>query len=99
MSIYHQGGVLRLRFVNAGLETPPGQQAQADWGHLGYLESAGGRCKIWGFVLTPGNSRGIFADVWSDQKLETLLRMHEEAFRQLGGVPQEILYDPMKTLR
>jgi transposase len=27
-----------------------------------------------------------------------LLRLHEEAFRQLGGVPREILYDRMKTV-
>jgi hypothetical protein len=40
----------------------------------------------------------MFSDVWTDQKLETLLRMHEEAFRQLGGVPREILYDRMKTV-
>ena len=33
-----------------------------------------------------------------DQKLGTLLRMHEEAFRQLGGVPEEILYHRMKTV-
>lgn len=79
-------------------ETPPGHQAQADWGHLGYLESEEGRSKIWNFVLTLGSSRGMFSDVWTDQKLETLLRMHEEAFRQLGGVPHEILYDRMKTV-
>lgn len=79
-------------------ETPPGHQAQADWGRLGYLERDGRRSKISSFVLTLGNSRGMFADVWTDQKLETLLRMHEEAFRQLGGVPEEILYDRMKTV-
>jgi transposase len=33
-----------------------------------------------------------------DQKLPTLLRVHEEAFRQLGGIPKEILYDRMKTV-
>jgi len=33
-----------------------------------------------------------------DQKLGTVLRIHEEAFRQLGGVPEEILYDRMKTV-
>jgi len=32
-------------------------------------------------------SRGTIA--WT--RLETLLKMHEEAFRQLGGVPEEIL--------
>jgi transposase len=38
------------------------------------------------------------AEAALDQKLGTLLKMHEEAFRQLGGVPEEILYDRMKTV-
>ena len=33
-----------------------------------------------------------------DQKISTPLQMHEEPFRQMGGVPEEILYDPMKTV-
>ena len=33
-----------------------------------------------------------------DQKLPALTRLHEEAFRQIGGVPQQILYDRMKTM-
>jgi transposase len=40
----------------------------------------------------------MMAEAALDQKLGTLLRMHEEAFRQLGGVPEEILYDRMKTV-
>lgn len=79
-------------------ETPPGRQAQMDWGHLGYVEEDAKKSKIWSFVLTLGKSRGMFSDVATDQKLETLLRMHEEGFRQLGGVPREILYDNMKTV-
>ena len=38
------------------------------------------------------------AEAALDQKLGTLLRLHEEAFRQLRGVPREILYDNMKTV-
>ena len=37
----------------------------------------------------------MMAEVAVDQKIGTLLRMHEEAFRQIGGVPEEILYDRM----
>ncbi len=38
-------------------ETPPGKQAQVDWGHLGSLsEPAGGRM-LWGFTITLGYSR------------------------------------------
>jgi len=79
-------------------ETPPGRQAQVDWGHLGTLEMGGQERKLWGFTLTLGYSRMLMAAAALDQKLGTLLRMHEEAFRQLGGVPEEILYDRMKTV-
>ena len=40
----------------------------------------------------------MMAEASTDQKLGTLLRLHEEAFRQLSGVPEEILYDRMKTV-
>jgi transposase len=80
-------------------ETPPGHQAQVDWGDLGDVTAADGTKKhISTFVLTLGSSRAMFADLTTDQKLPTLLGMHERAFHELGGVPQEILYDNMKTV-
>jgi transposase len=79
-------------------ETPSGKQGQVDWGHLGSLDTDGHEQKLWGFTLTLGYSRALMAEAALDQKLGTLLRMHEEAFRQLGGVPEEILYDRMKTV-
>lgn len=79
-------------------ETPPGRQAQVDWGHLGSLEMEGRQHQLWGFTFTLGYSRMMMAEASLDQKLGTLLRMHEEAFRQLGGVPEEILYDRMRTV-
>jgi transposase len=79
-------------------ETPAGKQAQVDWGHLGSIEIDGQEQKMWGFSFTLGYSRSMMAEAAVNQKLGTLLRMHEEAFRQLGGVPEEILYDRMKTV-
>lgn len=79
-------------------ETPPGQQAQVDWGHLGSIMMDGKEHKLWCFTFTLGYSRMLIASAAVDQKLGTLLRMHEEAFRQLGGVPKEILYDRMRTV-
>jgi transposase len=49
-------------------------------------------------VFTLSHSRALFADVVTDTKMVTLLRMHEAAFAELGGVPREILYDRMKTV-
>jgi hypothetical protein len=54
--------------------------------------------KLNAFTFTLGYSRTMMAEAALDQKLGTLLKMHEEAFRQLGGVPEEILYDRMKTV-
>jgi transposase len=79
-------------------ETPPGHQAQVDWGHLGHLEGASGKQAISIFVCTLGHSRACFADLSLDQTLPTFLRMHEGAFAAFGGVPREILYDRPKTV-
>ncbi len=80
-------------------ETPPGRQAQVDWGELGSLQLPdGSKQALSGFVFTLGHSRALFADVATDQTLPTLLRLHEAAFAALGGVPREILYDQMKTV-
>jgi transposase len=79
-------------------ETPPGKQAQVDWGHLGYLDIDDQSHRLWGFVITLGYSRRMWAQAALDQKLGTLLRMHEAAFQTWGGVPEEILYDRMKTV-
>ncbi len=79
-------------------ETPPGKQAQVDWGHLGTLQCEGQECKLWAFTFTMGYSRRLVAEVAVDQKIGTLLRLHEEAFQQMGGVPEEILYDRMRMV-
>jgi transposase len=79
-------------------ETPPGQQAQVDWGEIGTLEAGGETRKLYAFVMTLGHSRAMLCDLATDQRLGTLLQMHERAFEALGGVPNEILYDWMKTV-
>jgi transposase len=79
-------------------ETPPGKQAQVDWGHLGSITEGGEGRMLWGFVITLGYSRKMMAQAATDQKLGTLLRMHESAFHEWGAVPEEILYDRMRTI-
>jgi len=66
-------------------ETPAGKQGQVDWGHPGgTLEVDGQERKLWGFTFTLGHSRAMMSEATLDQRLGTLLRMHEEAFRQFG---------------
>lgn len=79
-------------------ETSPGQQAQVDWGEIGTIETPEGRKKLYCFVFTLGHSRAQFVEVTTDTRISTLLKMHEAAFADLGGIPREILYDRMKTV-
>ena len=69
-----------------------------DWGHLGYLDDGAQQHRVWGFAITLGYSRRMWAQAAVDQKLGTLLRMHEGAFAEWGAIPEEILYDRMKTV-
>jgi hypothetical protein len=52
---------------------------------------------VWLFSLVLGHSRMLCGRFVLHQDLPTLLRCHIAAFEALGGVPQQILYDRMKT--
>jgi transposase len=51
-------------------ETPPGQQAQVDWGSAGVRELPdGGEERLSAFVFTLGHSRAMFCDMTTDEQL------------------------------
>ena len=64
----------------------------------GLRRRTGGVARIvWLFSLVLGSSRWLWARFVLHQDLQTVLRCHIAAFADLGGVPEEILYDRMKT--
>jgi transposase len=73
-------------------ETPPGQQAQVDFGQrrvwIGEREEAAHV-----FVCTLGYSRRLFAVACPHERLDAVLGGHEQAFRHFGGVPLQIVVD------
>ncbi len=71
-----------------------GRQAQVDWGTF----KKPGRKRVQGFVMTLGWSRAKYLDFTDSQALALFLGCHEQAFHYLGGVPEEILYDRVKTV-
>lgn len=93
-----QRGV-RAEDVAIPVETTAGDVAQVDFGHVGWLYDAasGRRRRAWVFVLVLAYSRLMFARVVFDQKIETWLRLHVEAFAALGGVPATIVPDNLKA--
>jgi hypothetical protein len=52
---------------------------------------------VWLFSMVLGHSRYLFARFCLHQDLQTLLRLHIEAFEHFAGVPRQILYDRMKS--
>ena len=80
-------------------ETNPGLQAQVDWKEdMTLINRRGQPYKINIFLMVMGYSRNKFIMITSDRSQETLFRCMVEAFKYYGGLPQEILFDNMKTV-
>lgn len=74
-------------------ETDPGAQMQVDWATF-----RRGPDRLSAFVATLGWSRAAYVEFVSDERVETLIAAHENAFLAFGGVAREILYDNMRTV-
>ncbi len=101
----YQGGETRVKqFVRTLVPTPvpepvvrfetePGEQMQADWATVGR-----GAERLSVFIATLGWSRMAYIEFCDDERVETLIGCHENAFVAFGGVPREVLFDNMKTV-
>lgn len=78
-------------------ETEPGEQAQVDWAHFGYIEHGGRRRKLYAFVMTLGWSRASYLEFTVSIEAAWWLRCHLHAFHYFGGVPRVMLHDNLKT--
>ncbi len=87
-----RASVATLRF-----ETQPGEQAQVDWAHFGFIEHEGRRCRLYAFVMTLGWSRALYLEFTTSTAETWFLRGHLHAFHYFGGVPREVLHDNLKT--
>ena len=87
----------RRQEATVRFETLPGEQAQVDWGHFGFIEHQGRRRRLYGFVMTLGWSRASYLEFTISADTAWWLRCHIHAFRYLGGVPRVVLHDNLKT--
>jgi transposase len=74
-------------------ETEPGEQMQVDWAVI-----RRGEDRLSVFVATLGWSRAAYVEFVTDERVETLIAAHENAFLAFGGVPRAVLYDNMRTV-
>lgn len=81
------------------VETEAGEVAQVDFGGIGKLfdPETGRMREAYVFVLVLGFSRHMVVRIVFDQKVETWLRLHVEAFTELGCVPRVLVPDNLKA--
>ena len=88
----------KKRLAYLRFETEPGLQAQFDWGDFQILDANGRVTTLYAFVLLLGYSRAMYVEFVKRCTLEAFMDCHARAFRYLGGIPSEILYDNMKNV-
>lgn len=77
----------------------PGEAAQVDFGKGPVITDArsGKVIQSWIFVMTLCYSRHMYAEIVSDQRIETWLGCHRRAFSFFGGVVKKIILDNLKS--
>lgn len=88
------------RKLTVRFETPPGQQAQADWAYCGRFKTPDGKAiSVYAFAMVLSFSRMLFVRFTTSMKMRDLLACHQLAFEYFNGIPATILYDNMKQVR
>ena len=79
-------------------ETVPGRQAQVDWASCGHVAHQGRRRRLSLLVVVLGYSRYIWAQFVVSERTPVLMELLESCFRDVGGVPWELLFDNLKQV-
>lgn len=90
---------LRGQVTVLGDGSPPGEQAQIDYGKLGmWFDPATGRRRaVWAFVMVLACCRHLFVRPTLVMDQGEWTRAHVEAFAFFGGVPARLVPDNLKT--
>ena len=80
------------------VHTLPGEEAQVDFGYVGLTPgSSGKRRKTWVFNMRLSYSRLDYYEKVYDQRVETFIQCHINAFKYFGGVPEYVKIDNLKA--
>ena len=74
-------------------ETAPGRQGQVDFAHFRLPWG-----KRYALIVVLGYSRLLWVQFYTRQTMKALMHGLESSFSYFGGVPRELLFDPMKAV-
>lgn len=79
-------------------ETPYGLQGQVDFGEYNMRSSDGRRVKVYFFTMVLSRSRFKYVSFGSKPfTSQSAILAHESAFKYIGGIPSEVVYDQDKV--
>jgi len=81
------------------LISPPGEEAQVDFGYVGYLYDTRVKKKVksWIFCMVLSHSRYKYYEIVQSQDVKTFIRCHINAFEFFGGAPKVVKIDNLKS--
>lgn len=87
----------KIRGPTTPIDHQVGYEGQMDWSpHRVILGGREETTHTGSIVLC--FSRWLHLQFFTDEKIESVIRLHEEAFERMGGVPETMTYDNMTTV-
>ena len=95
---YHIRNIRRKEKIFVHIHTEPGEEAQVDFGYTGRTPDNNGKLrKTWVFNMRLSYSRLDYYEKVYDQKVETFIQCHINAFESFQGVPDSVRIDNLKA--
>ena len=91
------GAIKKRDNIFIRIHTLPAEEAQVDFGYAGYTPYQGKKRKTWVFNMRLSYSRLDYYEAVYDQRVETFIRCHINAFCYFGGIPQYVKIDNLKS--
>lgn len=80
------------------IETKPAEEAQVDFGYVGMsMDNQGKKRRTWVFNMRLSYSRLDYYKKVYDQRVETFIQCHIDAFNYFGGIPEYVKIDNLKA--
>jgi len=80
-------------------DTPPGEEAQIDFGHVGWItDITSQRRKLWALIVTLSFSRHMFVWPTLTQTVSDVCEGLDAAWRFFGGIPKRAVIDNASSM-
>lgn len=80
-------------------DTAPGEEAQVDFGHVGWIvDGTERRRKLWALLVTLSFSRHMFVWPTFTQTVSDVCEGLDEAWRFFGGIPRRVVLDNASSM-